>query len=173
MTPDDYSRVLVFAARAHRDQKTPHGLPYLTHVVLVANEVATALVHRDDLDVDLAVRCALLHDVIEDTDATEADVRAAFGPAVAAGVLALTKDERLPKPEQMPDSLRRILAQPTEIAAVKLADRICNLGPPPPYWDDARKGAYRDEAQSILDRLGAADATLAARLADRIASYPP
>lgn len=172
MTPDDYRQVLTFAARAHADQRTPHGLPYLHHVCLVAMEVDLAL-RQTGLDADLAIRCALLHDTIEDTDTTEADVAAAFGEAVAAGVLALTKDERLPKAERMPDSLRRILRQPDEIAAVKLADRICNLGPPPPYWKADRIDGYRAEAQTILDALGHADATLAGRLAACIAAYPP
>ncbi len=173
MTPDEYHEVLTFAARAHAEQRTPHGLPYLTHLCLVAMEVDLALRERADLDVDLATRCALLHDTIEDTATTEADLEAAFGPAVASGVLALTKDERLPKPDQMPDSLRRILEQPREVAAVKLADRICNLGPPPPHWNPERIAAYRTEAQRILDALGAADAGLARRLEQRIAAYPP
>lgn len=173
MTPDEYHTVLTFAARAHADQRTPHGLPYLAHLALVAMEVDHGLRGRDDLDRDLAVRCALLHDVIEDTATTEAEVAATFGAAVAAGVLALTKNETLAKPDRMPDSLRRIRDQPVEVAAVKLADRICNLGPPPAYWKPAKIDAYRVEAEQILAELGHADPTLAQRLADRIAAYPP
>ncbi|MEM6929562.1 MAG: HD domain-containing protein [Myxococcota bacterium] len=173
MTPDEYHHVLTFAARAHGEQRTPHGLPYLVHLCMVAREVEQALAHRPDLDRDLAVRCALLHDVVEDTSVTADEVAATFGPAVAAGVQALTKDEGLPKPERMPDSLRRIRAQAPEVAAVKLADRIVNLGPPPPRWSRERQETYRSEAQALLDALGFADATLATRLADRIAAYPP
>ncbi|MEN0061562.1 MAG: HD domain-containing protein [Myxococcota bacterium] len=172
MTPDEYHAVLTFAARAHRDQRTPHGLPYLTHVCMVAAEVDLALRTRHDVDHDLAVRCALLHDVIEDTPVTEAEVAEEFGRAVAAGVLALSKDAALPKPERMPDSLRRICEQPLEVAAVKLADRTVNLGPPPPHWTAEKCEAYRREAQLILDTLGHADPTLAARLTHRIARYP-
>ncbi|MEO0600545.1 MAG: HD domain-containing protein [Myxococcota bacterium] len=173
MTPDEYHHVLTFAARAHGEQRTPHGLPYLTHLCMVAREVEEALAHRPDLDRDLAVRCALLHDVVEDTPVSPDEVAATFGAAVAAGVLALTKDRGLPKPERMPDSLRRIRAQPSEVAAVKMADRIVNLGPPPPHWSLERQEAYRAEAQTLLDALGFADETLAARLSDRIAAYPP
>ena len=73
----------------------------------------------------------------------------------------------------MPDRLRRIQRQPPEVAAVKLADRICNLGPPPPRWGDRRIAAYRAEAQTILDQIGSADRGLAARLAERIAACSP
>jgi (p)ppGpp synthase/HD superfamily hydrolase len=71
----------------------------------------------------------------------------------------------------MPDSLRRILAQPPEIAAVKLADRITNLSAPPHYWTREKCAAYRVEAIAIADALGHASAALDARLRARIVAY--
>jgi (p)ppGpp synthase/HD superfamily hydrolase len=73
----------------------------------------------------------------------------------------------------MADSLRRIRLQPIEVWAVKLADRIANLAPPPPHWTTAKIAAYRAEAQAILEALGDAHEPLATRLASRIADYPP
>lgn len=55
---------------------------------------------------------------------------------------------------------------------VKLADRITNLGPPPPQWSAEKRASYKAEAQRIHDALGAASPFLAARLRERIAAYP-
>src|SRR3954465_901322 len=87
-----------FAARAHGEQKVPgNGLPYVVHVGAVAMEVLVAHHESPFAAPALAVQCALLHDTIEDTAVTEAEVRDAFGPEVAAGVRALSKDPTLVK----------------------------------------------------------------------------
>ena len=136
-------------------------------------EVIAALQAEPGHDDDLAVVSALLHDVVEDTAITIEEIDAAFGPRVAAGVSALTKNAALDKPAAMRDSLTRILKQPPEIAIVKLGDRVTNLAPPPPHWNAAKVASYRAEAQLILDMLGAASPFLSARLAERIRTYPP
>src|SRR4029077_16765972 len=109
-------------------------LPYLVHVTSVAAEVIAALPAANMAAPDVAVACALLHDTVEDTATRIEEIEAAFGAAVARGVAALTKDARLPRPEQMPDSLVRIGREAPEVAMVKLADRITNLAPPPSFW---------------------------------------
>jgi (p)ppGpp synthase/HD superfamily hydrolase len=170
---DLYVKALHFAARAHGDQRTPTGLPYVVHVSSVAMEVIAALQAEPGHDDNLAVTAALLHDVVEDTATTLEKVAAAFGPRVAAGVSALTKSAALDKPAAMRHSLARILEQPSEIAIVKLGDRVTNLAPPPPHWSAAKITAYRAEAQLILDALGASSPFLSVRLAERIRTYPP
>ena len=146
---------------------------YLRHIGAVMLEVQQALLLRPDLNHQLALICAILHDTLEDTELTVEEIEAQFGPEVLAGVQALTKNESLAnKPAQMQDSLDRILEQPAEIAMVKLADRICNLAPPPHYWNQGKINAYRAEAQLILQRLGGADAYLAKRLEGKIERYP-
>lgn len=165
-------RALRFAAEAHGAQTvTGTTLPYLWHVTLVTMEVIAALRVEAEHEQELAVQCALLHDVIEDTDRTEDQLRVAFGPAVASGVAALSKDKALPKDDRLPDSLRRIRAQPSEIWMVKLADRIVNLQPPPAHWDARKIAAYRDEAILIHDRLQEASPFLAERLRQKIEAY--
>lgn len=169
---DAYVRALRFAAERHRGQRVPGTeLPYLVHVTSVTAEVIAALPATPGLDAELAVPCALLHDTIEDTDATFEDVAAAFGAEVAEGVRALSKDAALPKADRMADSLRRIRARPHAVWAVKLADRITNLAPPPAGWSRDKCRAYRDEAIAIADALGAASPALDARIRARIAAY--
>lgn len=67
-SPDVYLRALNFAARAHADQKTPIGLPYVVHLSTVCMELIRAIHSEPGRDGDLAVSCALLHDVLEDTE---------------------------------------------------------------------------------------------------------
>jgi len=171
-SPDLYARAYRYAAQAHQGQIVPGTeLPYLLHVGLVAMEVIAAMGHPPERDGDLAVACALLHDVLEDTAVTYDQLTAEFDAAVAQGVRALSKDPTLERAAQMPDSLRRISQQPHEVWMVKLADRITNLAPPPAYWTPAKIAAYREEAIAIHHELGVADTYLAARLGDKIEAY--
>lgn len=153
---------------------TDSQLPYLVHVTSVAAEVITAVTAPGAVfDADLAIQCALLHDTLEDTATTYAEVVEHFGVRVADGVLALSKvDDTIPKPERMADSLRRILAQPAEVALVKLGDRITNLAPPPATWSTAKRREYHVEAQLIASQLAGVSALLDQRIAERIAAYP-
>lgn len=169
---DAYIQAWLYAARAHQGQTvTASGLPYIVHVGLVAMELLAVLPQWPQANHALALQCALLHDTLEDTPTRHADLSSAFGTAVADGVQALTKREDLPKPEAMLDSLRRIRAQPHEVWAVKLADRITNLAPPPAHWSADKVAAYREEAREIHRQLSPANAQLAQRLEQRIHRY--
>lgn len=171
-----YLKAWNFAADAHGGQLVPgSSRPYLNHVGSVAMEVLAALTLRPNLErPNLAMQCAILHDVAEDTDCTIADIMAAFGAEVAAGVSALTKRSTLAsKAEKMADSLRRLKTQPPEVQMVKLADRITNLQAPPPHWSAEKVTAYRTEAQVIHEALGYACPVLSERLLDKISAYPP
>jgi len=172
---DLYLEAWLFAATAHGAQKVPGSdRPYITHVGCVAMEVMSAIARSGDAVArpDLAVRCALLHDVMEDAGVTHLELIERFGVEVADGVRSLSKDERIPsKTERMRDSLERIRQQPVEVWMVKLADRITNLQPPPPFWSPERINAYCDEASLILERLRGANAVLEARLEEKITAY--
>ena len=169
---DQIQRALRLAAEAHQGQQVPGTeLPYLLHVTQVAAEVMA--VAGGTSDNTLAVLCALLHDTLEDTELSAAALESEFGAAVLAGVQALTKDATLPKEQRMADSLRRIGEQPPEIAWVKLADRIVNLQTPPVHWSPEKIVAYRAEAQQIHAVLAEHSPELGARLAQKIAAYPP
>lgn len=171
-SPDRYRDAYRFAAEAHQGQLVRGtNLPYLMHLSLVAMEVMAALIHEPAHDGDLAVQCALLHDILEDTAIAAAQLEARFGASVLAGVQALSKDPGLPKEQQIPDSLARIQRQPPVIGMIKLADRITNLQPPPPDWSRARRERYRDDAWAIYHALSDSSAYLAARLQDHIERY--
>ncbi len=169
---DLYKRALDFAAAAHGEQKDPgNGFPYVVHLVKVAGEVLCAHGGEAGFDVDLAMQCGLLHDCLEDAGVSRERLEREFGAKVAAGVQALTKDEAVPKPQRMADSLARIRAQPREVWTVKLADRISNLEPPPRHWTVEKRKAYRAEAGEILAALREASAPLAARLEQKMREY--
>lgn len=173
LSPDRVTAVWDFAAHVHNRQRVPGtDLPYLRHLGLVALEIMSAHSIEPIADIDLALCCAILHDAIEDQAVEASDLSRRFGPAVAAGVSALSKDPSLPKDEAMGDSLARIREQPLAVWCVKLADRISNLRGAPRHWPPARIEAYREESVLIWETLGAAHRGLAERLALRIRSYP-
>lgn len=175
MTPwsqECYIKALLFAADVHGSQKIPGSeLPYLAHLTMVSMEVMAALAVEDVLDGNLAIQCALLHDVLEDTPVTLEQFLECFGEQVTNGVQALTKNDRLPKHEKMADSLTRIRQQPREVWMVKLADRITNLQPPPHHWTAEKVRSYQQEAQQIYEALHQASPFLATRLQQKIEDY--
>jgi guanosine-3',5'-bis(diphosphate) 3'-pyrophosphohydrolase len=134
-------------------------------------EILIAGSNTTDFDLPFAVKVALLHDTLEDTATTIDELENTFGLPIAIAVQALSKDSKLPKEQQMQDSLKRIKKLQPEVWAVKLADRITNLQPPPSYWDNAKKTKYREEAKVILAELKAGNEYLANRLGKKIEEY--
>ena len=116
-----------FAEQAHRSQKRRDGTPYLTHVVAAA--VITAEL---GLDEDSIVS-ALLHDVLEDTPTTHADIAKLFGPTVAdivEGVTKLTRVQYTSKEDEQMENLRKMLiamAKDIRVILIKIADRLHNM----------------------------------------------
>lgn len=170
---DLYFKTLTFAAEAHKAQKFPRTeLPYLVHLTNVCSEVLNALcVQPLNLDINLAMQVALLHDVIEDTKYSYSDINKMFGKKVANGVMALTKNADLPKKKQMVDSLHRILEQPIEIRIVKMADRISNLQKPPMHWTTDKIKHYHNEALLIYNYLKNEHINIENRLLKKIKDY--
>lgn len=152
-------------------QEEGEDVEYLNHIGSVTFEMLNAINVEPSLNVGLAIKCAMLHDSIEDTEYSYEKVKAAFGEEVAKGVSALTKNEALPKEERMMDSLQRIKQQPKAVWAVKLADRISNLSAPPYYWDNEKKANYIAEARLILAELKEGSPYLASRLEKKIDDY--
>ena len=115
------------AAEAHRGQSRRSGEPYITHPVAVARIVAEL-----GLD-DVTVSAALLHDAVEDTRLTLADLEADFGPEVARIVDGVTKLDRVKfdsKEAQQAATMRKMLvamAKDLRVLIIKLADRLHNM----------------------------------------------
>ena len=120
-------RAYLVAEAAHRDQKRLTGEPYITHPL----EVALLLT---SIQADPAcLAAALLHDTVEDTAVTLEDLRAQFGPTVAALVEGVTKLRRLDfssRQEEQARNLRKMLlamAEDLRVLVIKLADRLHNM----------------------------------------------
>jgi GTP diphosphokinase / guanosine-3',5'-bis(diphosphate) 3'-diphosphatase len=121
------NRAYVYAMKAHSNQKRASGDPYFSHPLEVA-----AILTELKLD-DATIATALLHDVIEDTAATRAEVDHLFGAEIGALVDGLTKIKRLDlvskKAEQAENFRKLLVAISTDIRVllVKLADRLHNM----------------------------------------------
>jgi len=174
---DEIQKIWQLASKLHNGQKyggfsDGEQVEYLNHIGSVVFEVLNAIQHTENINSDLAIKCAILHDTIEDTAITYEKVKALFGHEVASGVLALTKNDKIEGSlEKMLDSLKRIKEQPIEIWAVKMADRITNLYEPPFYWKDEKKLMYMEEAETIYDELKDGNKYLAERLKTKIKEY--
>jgi GTP pyrophosphokinase len=115
------------ARTAHSQQTRKSGEGYINHPLAVAKIVA-------DIGLDeTTVIAALLHDAVEDTDITVADVERDFGPEVAAIVDGVTKLDRIrfdSKEEQQAATMRKMLvamAKDLRVLIIKLADRLHNM----------------------------------------------
>lgn len=125
---DLLARAYRFSEEAHRGQTRNSGEPYVTHCVEVAKILA-------DLQLDTTtVASGLIHDVVEDTAMTVADVEREFGKEIAAIVDGLTKIAKLPNSgsnqDRQVESYRKLLlsiAKDARVIIVKLADRLHNM----------------------------------------------
>jgi GTP diphosphokinase / guanosine-3',5'-bis(diphosphate) 3'-diphosphatase len=121
------NRAYVYAMRAHGEQKRASGDPYISHPLEVA-AILTGL----KLD-DATIAAALLHDTIEDTDATRAEIDRIFGHEIGLLVEGLTKLKRLElvsKEAKQAENLRKLLlavAEDVRVLLIKLADRLHNM----------------------------------------------
>ncbi|KKC39637.1 GTP pyrophosphokinase [Devosia epidermidihirudinis] len=124
---DLLNKAYVYAMQKHGSQKRASGDPYFNHPLEVA-----AILTELKLD-DASIAVGLLHDTIEDTDATRAEIDQLFGPEIGAIVDGLTKIERLnlvSREEAQAENLRKLLlaiSQDVRVLLVKLADRLHNM----------------------------------------------
>ncbi len=116
-----------FAAKAHEGQTRSSGQPYIIHPL----EVAHILL---ELGMDTDTICAaLLHDVVEDTDATSEELQKRFGRDVAMLVEGVTKLTKIPifnKEQQQAENVRKIMlamSQDIRVIIIKLCDRLHNM----------------------------------------------
>ncbi len=121
------NRAYVYAMRMHGSQMRASGDPYFAHPIEVAGILT-------DYKLDTAtIVTALLHDVIEDTAATKADIAERFGEEVAdlvEGVTKLSKLELLSDHARQAENLRRFIlaiSKDVRVLLVKLADRLHNM----------------------------------------------
>ena len=124
---DLLNRAYVYAMKAHGQQKRASGDPYISHPLEVA-----AILTEFGLD-DATIVAAILHDTIEDTEATREDIEHLFGADIARLVDGLTKIKKLDlvsKRAEQAENFRKLLlavADDVRVLLVKLADRLHNM----------------------------------------------
>ena len=116
-----------YARDKHKDQKRKDGSPYIIHPMAVAEIIAEM-----GLDTD-AILGALLHDCIEDTDASHDDIAKRFGTVTAElveGVTKLTRANFSSSEEQQMENLRKMfmaMSKDIRVVLIKIADRLHNM----------------------------------------------
>jgi len=124
---DLLNRAYVYAMRAHGNQKRASGEAYFNHPLEVA-----AILTEMKLD-SATIAAALLHDTVEDTEATHQEIEEKFGPTIASLVDGLTKIAKLDlvtKEAAQAENLRKLLlamSRDVRVLLVKLADRLHNM----------------------------------------------
>ena len=120
-------KAVEYANAKHKFQKRKDGSPYIIHPLAVAEVVAEI-----GLDMD-AILGALLHDCIEDTDASHEDIEKIFGTTVAElveGVTKLTRADFSTSEEAQMENLRKMfmaMSKDIRVVLIKIADRLHNM----------------------------------------------
>ena len=120
-------KAVEYANAKHKYQKRKDGSPYIIHPLAVAQVVAEI-----GLDMD-AILAALLHDCIEDTDASHEDIEKLFGTTVAElveGVTKLTRTDFTTSEQAQMESLRKMfmaMSKDIRVVLIKIADRLHNM----------------------------------------------
>ncbi|NLL36593.1 MAG: bifunctional (p)ppGpp synthetase/guanosine-3',5'-bis(diphosphate) 3'-pyrophosphohydrolase [Fretibacterium sp.] len=152
-------KAFVFAGHAHADQKRTTGDPYVLHTISTAAILA-------NMQLDLAaLKAALLHDVLEDTDTSRELLTEEFGVDVATLVDGVTKLGKLPfmsAEDYQAENLRKmfvVMARDIRVVLIKLADRLHNM---------RTLGALRRDKQ---ERIARETLEIFAPLAHRLGIY--
>src|ERR1019366_7570433 len=148
-------RATAFAGSKHRDhrRKDAEESPYINHPIALADVLWNEGGVRDPL----VIAAALLHDTIEDTNTTRAELRRLFGAKIAGIVGEVTDDKRLPKERRKELQIEHAAHISKSAKLVKLADKICNLrdilASPAKDWSIERKREYFEWAKKVVDQM--------------------
>lgn len=166
-------RALEFAAEKHRGQvrKNAGATPYIHHPIALASLLWETGVHDAE-----TLAAAILHDTIEDTPATHAEIAGRFGKEIADIVAEVSDDKALSKPQRKQAQIDHAAHLSSRARLVKLADKTCNLRDmaenPPAGWSIERKREYFDWAKSVVDRIRGSDPALEALFDQAYAARP-
>jgi guanosine-3',5'-bis(diphosphate) 3'-pyrophosphohydrolase len=146
---------LKFASKKHASQrrKGPGDVPYINHPIEVA-EILSRVASVEDAEILMA---ALLHDTVEDTDTTEAEIASLFGDHVAALVMECSDDKSLPKHERKNLQVEHAPHKTPGAKLIKIADKISNINDiansPPVDWSVQRCREYLDWSERVVAGL--------------------
>jgi guanosine-3',5'-bis(diphosphate) 3'-pyrophosphohydrolase len=148
-------RAIAFAAEKHSKQrrKDADASPYINHPIALADVLA----NEGGIENPEVLCAAVLHDTLEDTETTAAELEALFGHEVTTIVLEVTDDKSLDKHVRKQRQIEHAPHSSPKARLVKLADKICNLrdiiASPPAEWSAERKQAYFDWAAQVVAGL--------------------
>ncbi len=127
LNPETLSKAYEFALKAHKTQKRDEGVPYIIHPIAVASILT-------ELKLDSAtIATGLLHDTIEDTQATYETIKGEFGQEVADlvdGVTKISAFENQAQANSKAENFRKLIlatSKDIRVLLVKLADRLHNM----------------------------------------------
>ncbi len=149
-------KALDFAANKHRNQrrKNADAFPYINHPISLVNILCNE-VHITDIRV---ICSALLHDTVEDTEATAEELIIEFGQEISDIVMEVTDDKSITVKQtrkQLQIEHASIISDQAKL--IKLADKISNLRDlaenPPATWSIERRREYFDWAKQVIDQL--------------------
>ncbi len=151
------NKAMAYAAKMHANQFRDSGEPYITHPVEVANILF-------DLGLDCStLAAALLHDCVEDTPATEDEIKKLFGEEIAELVSGVTKLDKIAfksKEEEQAENFRRMffaMAKDIRVIIIKLADRLHNMRTISSLSEERQKAMARETLEifaPLASRLG-------------------
>lgn len=157
---------LHFAAQQHAGQvrKDRARTPYINHPIHVMRILTEA-----KIDDAALLSAAALHDTVEDTDATIAQIEALFGAEVATLVAAVTDDKTLKKAQRKQQQIEHMPHLPVKAQWLKIADKTANLEDllhsPPHDWSRARLLDYVAWAEAVVTQCTAPHDALLQRFA--------
>jgi len=146
---------LKFSAEKHRYQRRKDcmGSPYINHPI----EVAEMLWRVGQVRDPVVIIGALLHDTLEDTEATAEEILALFGTEVLTLVQEVTDDKTLPKAERKRLQIETAAKKSFRAKQLKLADKSCNVYDvthcPPQDWSLQRRQDYLDWSEQVVAGL--------------------
>ncbi len=151
-----------FAADKHRDQlrKGSRRTPYINHPL----EVAERLNRVGGIDDPTILVAAVLHDTIEDTEATEAEIARLFGPEIARLVVELTIDKEPHWTDRKRSEIDMARSLSPAAKLIKLSDKTSNVADtasnPPGEWTLQRRRDYLEFARLVADGCRGVNAAL-------------
>jgi GTP diphosphokinase / guanosine-3',5'-bis(diphosphate) 3'-diphosphatase len=166
------ARAWHFAAERHAKQKRKGSgeEPYVNHLAEVAELVAYA---TDGEDANL-VAAAVLHDAIEDTKTSRAELETLFNEDVAGLVAEVTDDKGLPKQRRKTLQVEKAASKSKRARILKLADKTSNLRSlaksPPADWSEKRRKEYLVWANQVVDEMRGTNEWLEARFDEAAAT---
>ena len=167
-------KALSFAAYKHRNQsrKGAKPIPYINHPIAVAD----LLVRTGSVGDPETIAAALLHDTVEDTGTSLAELETEFGPVISQLVAELSDDKSLPKEERKRRQVEHAPSLSDRARSIKLCDKISNLRDvvvdPPKGWSLERKQKYFDWAKEVVDKIRGTNAELERAFDEAFAKRP-